>query len=216
VEEQSPFCPACGAPQIKVTAQQEDQPAPAVDGPASPTTEIPPSSSAADVAAHRINTGTQIQWKKFLRIAIPFAVANGLATTFFPPIGWFIALPGSVLWCILVYQRRCPGPLSAGRGARMGCVIGFFSFAAFAAFFVLLYCVTGQLRPFLVQAAQEAATHNYAPDLQAMIQSFSQSSAGMITFLVGLFAGSLLLFLSFGSVAGAFTAAFSGDKSKRG
>jgi hypothetical protein len=199
-----------------VSVQQEDQPGLSPDGSTSPALEISSSPAAAGVVAHRINTGTQIQWKKFLGITVPFAVANGLMTILFPPIGWFIALPVSVLWCIMVYHRRFPGPLSAGRGARMGCVIGFFSFVAFAAFFVLFYCVTGQLRPFLVQAAQEAATHNYAPDLQAMIQSFSQSSAGMVTFLVGLFAGSLLLFLSFGSAAGAFSAAFSGDKSKRG
>jgi hypothetical protein len=167
------------------------------------------------MAAPWVDSGNQVQWKRFFRIAIPFAVVNGLVTLFFAPAGWFIALPGSVLWCIMLYRRQFPGTLSAARGARMGCAIGFFSFTAFAVFFTVFVCLTGQLRPLLAQAAQQAAARNSDPDFQRSVQFFSQSPAGIIIFAVMILAVSLLLFLTFASAAGALTAALSGDKAKR-
>jgi hypothetical protein len=146
---------------------------------------------------------------------VPFAVANGLVTLFLGPVGWFITVPGSVLWCIILYRRRFPGPLSAGRGARMGCAVGFLSFTAFAVLFVVVYCLTGELRPLLTQAVQQAATRNSDPNYQRTIHFFSQSPAGIVVFVVLILAVALFLFLSFASAAGALTGVFSGDKSKR-
>ena len=146
---------------------------------------------------------------------MPFAVANGLVPMFLGPVGWFTILAGSVLWCIMIYRRRFPGPLSVGRCARMGCAVGFLSFATFAIVFVSVYCFTDQIRPVLAQALQQAAARNPDPAFQQMVHFFSQSPAGMAIFLVISLVFILFLFLSFGSAAGALTGAFSGGKSKR-
>jgi hypothetical protein len=174
-----------------------------------------PTSDAADPGAPWVDTANQVQWKKFYRIAVPFAVANGLVTLFLGPVGWLITVPGSVLWCIILYRRRFPGELSAGRGARMGCAVGFLSFTAFAVLFVVVYCLTGQLRPMATLALQQAASRNSDPAFQQMVQFFNQNPAGMTVFVVMILAFALLLFLTFASAAGALTAAVSGNKSKR-
>ncbi len=216
MEEQAPFCSACGAPQIKVTVQQEDQTAPSADAPASSLhSETHSQPATADTAAHWVDTGNQIQWRTFFRIAVPFGLANGLVTLFLGPVGWFITLPGSVLWCIVLYRRRFPGPLSAGRGARMGCAVGFLSFTTFAVLFICVYCLTGELRPLLNEAVQQAATRNSDPNYQRTIHFFSQSTTGMVVFVVLGLTFVLFLFLSFGSAAGALTGVLSGVKSKR-
>jgi hypothetical protein len=98
----------------------------------------------------------------------------------------------------------------------MGCAVGFLSFATFSVLFVCVYCLTGEIRPMLAQAVQQASARNSDPNYQRTIHFFSESTAGMVVFVVLGLAVALFLFLSFASAAGALTAAFSGDKSKRG
>lgn len=146
---------------------------------------------------------------------MPYGIVNGLVTLFLGPVGWFITLPGSVLWCIMTYRRRFAGPISAGRGARMGCALGFISFTTFAIVFVCVYCFTDEIRPIIVQTLQQAAARNSDPNYQRLVHFFGQDPFGMAVFVAISLVFILFLFLSFGSAAGALTAAFSGGKSKR-
>ena len=98
----------------------------------------------------------------------------------------------------------------------MGCAVGFLSFTTFAVSFICAYCLTGKIRPMLAETVQQAAARNSDPNYQRTIHIFSQSTAGMVVFVVLGLAVALFLFLLFASAAGALTGAFSGDKSKRG
>ena len=140
-------------------------------------------------------------------------MANGLLSSLVPPLGLLIFLPGSVLWAIYIYRLRVPGPLSTGRGAKLGSVLGLLSFAPFAVFFSLRISHNReQIHQAMVQALHEAAAKNPDPAMQPMIQFFTGTAAGMVVFtLIGL-AFALVLFLLFAAAAGALTVAFSRNK----
>ncbi len=208
MEEQVPFCPACRAPQIKVSSGQDvsnpvEASAPDTWGASAPPR---PLTSAAGISQ-------KIQWKSFFRIALPLAMANGLLSSLVPPLGLLIFLPGSVLWAIYIYGRRVPGPLSTGRGAKLGSVLGLLSFAPFAVFFSLLVAHNrDEIHQAMVRVFQEAAAKNPDPAVQPVMQFLTDTTAGMVVFtLIGL-AFALVLFLLFAAAAGALTAAFSRDK----
>ena len=130
------------------------------------------------------------------------------------PLGLLICLPGSVLWAIHVYRRRVPGPLSSGRGAKLGSVLGLLSFASFAVIFSLLIAHNrDQVHQALVQAVHEAAAKNPDPAIQPMFHFFTDTDAGLVVFVLLFLAFILVLFLLFAAAAGALSVAFSRDKS---
>jgi hypothetical protein len=155
----------------------------------------------------------KIQWKSFFQIALPLAMANGLLTALVPPLGLLIFLPGSVLWAIHIYRRRVPGPLSTGRGAKLGSVLGLLSFAPFSVFFFLWISRNrNEVHEAMVRAFQEAAAKNPDPALQPMARFFTDTTAGMVVITLLVLAFVLVLFLLFAAAAGALSAGFSRDK----
>jgi hypothetical protein len=209
VEEQVPFCPSCRAPQIKVSTGQD---AP-VDGSEPATWGASPPPRPFSISA--ATTSARIQWKSFFQIALPLAIANGVLTSVMFPLGLLIFLPGSVLWAIHIYRRRVPGPLSTGRGAKLGSVLGLLSFAPFAVFFSLLIAHNrDQAHQIIVQAAHEEAVRNPDPVVQPMLHFFTDTDAGLIVFVLFFLAFILVLFLLFAAAAGALSVAFSRDKQR--
>ncbi len=208
MEEQVPFCPACRAPQIKVSSGQDvsnpvEASAHDTWGASAPPRPLP---SAAGISQ-------KIQWKSFFRIALPLAMANGLLTSLVLPLGLLIFLPGSVLWAIAIYRRRVPGPLSTGRGAKLGSVLGLLSFAPFAVFFSLWISHNrSQVHEAMVRAFQDAAAKNPDPGIQPMVQFFTGTTAGMVVITLLVLAFVLVLFLLFAAAAGALIVAFSRGK----
>ncbi|HWX53614.1 MAG TPA: hypothetical protein VN176_03385 [Verrucomicrobiae bacterium] len=214
LEEPVPFCPSCKAPQIKVTRQQEVV-APSSGNDLAPSffTGAPPPPRPGDIPGPAwASPASRIQWKKFLLIALPFALVNGWASL--NPLGWLILVPGSVIWAIFIYRRRFPGPLSAGLGARMGAAIGALSFASFAVIYGLSLAVRpGYLRQEMLQAVEQASAHSPDPNSQQILQFFVQSPAGIFFYALGTLAVVLALLLLFATAAGALTATLSKGRS---
>jgi len=221
IDEQIIFCPGCGAPQIRVSASRDDSDLSEISPIPFPQDHTLPQDHAHNPAVLSAGAGTfsltEVRWKKFLRIALPFALANGLVTLPLGKLGWFLIVPASVLFSIFLYRRQVPGAaLTPGRGARMGATIGLLS----AGFFSIILGASAVLKPddfrvLIQQLLQQAATQN--PNLQAlqMLQSWFQGPDGMVLFVALVAIVSSVFFLVCTSTAGALAGLFSANRADR-
>src|ERR1041385_7562161 len=112
--EQTPFCPSCGAPQIRVsvrTAVPDTHEPDSLNTPPPPLDSAPPQLPGGPVGLVPFRP---VLWKKFFRIVFPMAVLVGASTAAMLPVGLLIFLPASVVLAIHLYRRRQqPGPIKA-------------------------------------------------------------------------------------------------------
>lgn len=215
IDEQITFCHGCGAPQIRVSAPRNDSDLPEVSAD-SVSEEHIHDPALAYVEAAPLSLA-QVRWKKFLRIALPFALTNGLVTLPLGLLGWLLIVPASVLWSIFLYRRQVPdATLTPGRGARMGATIGLLS----AGFFSMVLVTVAALKPaefraLMLQALQQAATQNPDPQVQQMLQSWFQGPNGVAIFVTVFVIMASVFFLLFTSTAGALAGLFSAKRADR-
>jgi hypothetical protein len=212
VEEQTTFCPACGAPQIKVTAKSAaDQPSTLPLPPGTPASLEPPA-----LPLHFAHT-TPIAWKKFLRSALPLCVMAGFGLAYTGLIGVIIFF-GLVAIMVVLYQRRHPAPLSASQGARMGALAGVLSFIVV----VIATSIAVLLNPqearqqwiTAIQTAQQRSIHSGDPQAQQVAKWF-MSSEGIVVALVFGTVVTLVLIAILSSAVGAITASLSSSRQRR-
>lgn len=215
IEEQIAFCPACGAPQIRVSKAPElpFEVPPDLNSP--PTLNpVPPSADlAASLAANMSLTG-KIDWKAFARSAAPLAALSGVLTALLPPLGLFIVLPASLVWTISLYRRRRPAPMRTGQGARMGAFMALISFVFYAMFF-LTPASQARLHELVITTVQERAAQ--APDQQSQqILQWFATPHGFIAITAFILAVILAIFLIIGIASGAMTIAFTKAPNRNG
>jgi hypothetical protein len=206
IAEDSPFCPACGAPQIRVSSQLE-QPAPESVTVQNHQTNMPIAVPVGMGAAPR--TG-EIQWKAFLRAAWPIALIVGVIA-YFTMFGFLVLIPGSVFIVIRLYYKRHPGLPRAGEGARMGMAMGLISFIAFAGL-SLLDLAKPHVRQELVRSLQQMASRNPNPQAQQMLQSLLSNPQTFAVIIGFSFLFIMLLFLVFTAISGAVAASTLGSR----
>lgn len=201
IEGQTTFCPACGAPQIRVSTPaqpHEDADAPAADF----QFHEAPFSSSQSLA---LTTG--IAWRDFIRSTAPLAAITGILTLVLPPLGLFVLLPVNVIWAISRYLRRRPMALRSGQGARMGAMMGALSFGFFlASFFAGISLFWGEYRNVMIGRLHEIAAQNSDPQAQQMMQWFT-TPEGFIAFTAIGLGSILLIFLVIGMGSGALAVA---------
>jgi hypothetical protein len=201
VDENAAFCPACGAPQIKVSRREEDTP----EAPSAPIP--PPSPVQASPLVPGVAEG-RIDWHRFLRMAWLPAIIAGLATAFYAPVGLLVVVPLTVTLTIRTYMKQNPLPLRAAQGAKMGIMAGFVSFVAFALLVLGLVSMdTAHIREEWTHAALQAASRNPDPHVQETLRSIVSTDQGFYL-VVGI---SLVFFLvivvGFTALTGAIAAA---------
>jgi len=151
-----------------------------------------------------VGQGQRIDWKTFLRISLPLAAAVGLFSAFSPLLGSLVLFPGSVFLAVHAYRRRRPGLLKTVQGAKMGIVMGLFSFAFLAAILgiTVAHDPAGH-RQQMENQMKEAFARNPNPQNQQALERLLSRPHGFVLFLV---AGSMVLLvflLIIGSVFGA-------------
>ena len=205
VEDQTPFCPSCGAPQIRVPSREPQAEArhEAAPPPPPPSVVLPePTGYARPIRIH---------WKGFLRIAAPLALISGL-TGLYPPLGLPVFL-ASVVASVYLYRKRHLGPLSAFQGAQLGAFMGLLSYLTLVIpSSASCALARNACREGLVSALRDAAKFNPTPQAQELLQSLQQSDARLFGFLAFAFFVALLFMLAFGAVTGALAAGLSRDK----
>jgi hypothetical protein len=210
IEGQLAFCPACGAPQIRVsrpveTSQQETI---AAD---SAFSALPSPDSALP---SKLSTRVGIDWRYFLRTAIPLAALTDVLTTTLHPLALFVFLPASLVWAISRYRRHRPVAIGSGQGAFMGAMMGLLSFAFFLAFFLIkISFQLTQYRDIMITQIHQLSAQNPDPEAQQMLQWFA-TPEGLITFTAIALVTILLICLAVGSGSGALVGALRKEKSE--
>jgi len=181
VDEQTPFCSACGAPQIRVNVTQEvpldsDLPATPPLEPGSPASVQPP---AYPVQFDR--SAAAAPRKRFLRDIWPFALVSGACLALFVPLG-FILFAGSIFFGINRYRRNNPGPFSISDGIKLGVLNAILAFPAFVLLYTLLIVSKPQMvREALLRPIQQRAAQD--PQLQELLR-WASTHEGFVTLMV--------------------------------
>lgn len=210
IEGQTTFCPACGAPQIRVST-----PAHLAEIPQEQEQDLPhavperPFSSAGGVS---LSTG--IAWKDFIHAATPLAAVTGILTVPLAPLGLFVLLPANLIWAIARYRRNRPLAIRPGQGARMGALMGVLSFGFFLACFLITITLWWtQYRELMIARINEIAAQNPDPQAQQMTQWLA-TPHGFIVITAMAMATILLIFLIIGMGSGALAVALGRERNR--
>ena len=192
VSENTPFCSQCGAPQIRVSVNREDEPAVA-------TPPIPVASAPAS---------SRVQWG----LAFPRALLAGVLGTIILIIFQFLLPPLLVLLLLVpftgamavwFYRARDP-ELNGGKGFRIGMVAGFMLFVVNVVLAGLAFLVDrGRALDQIKKQFQEAAARNTDPNAQQMLRNMVDRPEALIGFLVVAGVISFVLFVLFCGFGGA-------------
>jgi hypothetical protein len=211
IEEQTAFCPLCGAPQIRVSRAPEQTSEAEVRSALNPPPV--PADLTASLAAGLAPVGG-IEWKAFIRSAAPMAALSSVLTALWLPIGLFLALPASLVWTFSRYRRRHPAPLRAGQGARMGALMALLTVGFYSAFF-LSPATQEKFREAIASKVRENASQATDPQSQQVLQWFT-TPHGFVTLAAIVLAVILVIFLVVGITSGAMAAAYAKPPTRGG
>lgn len=195
IEEGAPFCPQCGAPQIRVSVgSTATSPLP----PGTPDEIQPPAEPVFRPGVTWSAARPSILVAGILAaMAAMMAPVNGIGILFWT----FLA----ALVVVRLYARRPDVRLNGALGARIGAATGF---AAFLAWLVLfLVAIFGlrqgpQLHDFVIKSMREAsASYPTAQANQAM--EFVTSNSGFATFIIMMLVLLVVFSVACGAIAGA-------------
>ena len=205
IDESLPFCPHCGAPQIRVAAPDED-PSQASDA-ATPQV-LPPSWAPATPAFHPQAVQWELAWKGAFLSGLIAAVLTSA-----PVIGmgcclWLLGAGALAVW---LYQRRVPGAfVTPGMGMRIGAVAGAVGFMATTIWSVFRFATNSQeFRSALVEQMDKSVAANPDPRAQEIMRQFMNklnTPQGLATFFVSMLVIMAIVFVVVGAAGGALGA----------
>jgi hypothetical protein len=199
VDQGSPFCRKCGAPQIRVSRGDEPQPV---------------TVAAPDIAAggFAVSEGPapggidkSVARRQALRAGISIAFLL-FGATFFPVAALLIPLGGML--AVQLYSRAVPGrKIPLGSGVGIGLLSGFIGFVIFSVFALPLAIWTIALHPDpetlqqIRTQAESSMRSNPNPQAQQMLQSLLTPN-GLIIICLILFVLLLILTLVLSALGG--------------
>lgn len=155
-----------------------------------------------------------IDWKYFLRTAIPLAALTDVLTMVLHPLALFVFLPANLVWAISRYKRHRPIAIGSGQGARMGALMGLLSFTLFLIYFLVgLIFLHAQYRDIMISQIHAISAQNPDPQAQQMLQWFTTPD-GLITFTAIALVTILLICLALGTGSGAVAIALGKDRKR--
>lgn len=200
VEERIPFCPHCGAPQIRVVIAQPTPVTAALEGAAASTgsTSIPASQTVPVLAV-------PMQWSQTVRPSAVAALIAAIAMVLKLVVP-LIAVVGGGFLAVTLYRRQNPeAAIGAGAGARLGALCGVFCFAIttiLGSLRVLILHEAGAIRTAMLDAVQHSATIYSDPQFQQTLDFF-RSQTGMVLMMASLLVFMFLIFLLLATLGGA-------------
>jgi hypothetical protein len=194
IAEGAPFCPQCGAPQIRVAVESASAPLP----PGTPDEVQPPAQPV-------FRPG--ISWPA-ARPSIIVAGILAAVAAMIAPVGGIGVLFWTFLASLVVvrlYSRRPDARLTGSSGARLGAATGVAAFLAWVVLF--LVAIFGfhqgpQLHEFVIKSMREASA-NYPTPQATQAMDFITSNSGFATFLVMMLVLLALFSVACGALAGA-------------
>jgi len=197
VEDGTPFCRQCNAPQIRVATAEAIAPA-----------EMAPESLSQPYSAAL--PSTRIDWPHALRAAaLAVLVSAAIAMFVGFPFGFGVMSAGFL--SVFFYSRTTPDArLTTAMGARLGALSGLFGLAAcivFGATKRAAFRFGGQVHEAFLKTLQEHAPRGADPQLMQQLFQFYKTPQGFALMMVGGSAIALVVFLVLSSLGGAIAAA---------
>lgn len=217
IEEGVPFCPKCGAPQIRVAVEEGNEPATPPMPPGTPGQVQPP---ATPVYPSPTGWGTvppppldprRIQW----RVALPYAIVIGLLggglTILLGRFPFFFLLSMMLAGAVMVrfYRRRTGATVTPGSGAKLGAFTGLFSFLLDSIMIVAMFTLERATVQDNMRKALEISGRNADPQSLQMMRNLVDrlnTPEGLATFCVIVilfFFGFTMFFTAVGGMIGA-------------
>jgi hypothetical protein len=205
IDETLPFCPHCGAPQIRVTVPEEETPSlPNVAAP-----HVTPSSWPPPPPPYQPNA---VQWtiaaKGALLAGVISAILSGIPVVGFGCCLWMLGGGALAVW---LYQRRIPGVfVTPGMGMRMGALSGAIGFLVTAVWWVFLFTKNSQeVRTVFAEQMEKSIARNPDPHAQEVghqIINYMNTPEGLATFFVAGLAIMAVIYVVFCAAGGALGA----------
>jgi hypothetical protein len=205
IEDGKPFCPQCGAPQIRV-AIAEAAVEPALGGDiAAPALGRELSLEASGVPATSLARWSQAQ---------PAALAAGVALLLTQlQLNPFVAALGTGFLAVVFARRRSAG-IRTMAGARLGALSGLLFFGMLIFFVTLAVAFShtgGEVRSQLIDKFQQAVARYPGPDVQPVLD-FAKSPSGLAFLLGASLIFGFVAFIALGAIGGALGASFLGRR----
>ncbi len=205
IEEGRPFCPQCGAPQIRV----------AVPEPATASSAVTEGSAVPSEARleHPALPGTPSG--SFALQACGLAAASAAALMFLGLTPLVAALAAGFLSTAFL-RRRHESSIRPGAGARLGAMSGIFLFIIAGALETLIIVTahkTADLRAEMLDKIQQAASRYPASDVQPFLD-FAKSPNGFTFMLVASLIFGFVAFVALGAIGGVLGATLFGRRSR--
>jgi hypothetical protein len=194
VEEGSPFCPGCGAAQIRFAGREHSRQPLSV---ASAFSAPPAHLESPELQASTLPRDP--------RSALRAALYAGIIAAFLSsiPLGanFILALPLAGCLSVLFYRRWVPGPepqtWAAFRLGAMAGLIGFLAFLALTAIGTFTFHAQEQLRDTMLQAVRQAQERTPDPEARQMLNYFTSPQGVALMMVLGLaFMGIVFVLLS--------------------
>lgn len=204
IAEGAPFCPQCGAPQIRVAVG------------ASASVPLPPGTPDEIQPPAEPVFRPGIAWRA-ARPSIIIAGVLAAVAAMIAPVGGIGILFWTILGTLVVvrlYSRRPDARLTGASGARLGAATGLAAFLAWVTLFLVAIFGLGQgpqLHEFVIKSMREASA-NYPTPQATQAMDFITSNSGFATFITLM----LALLLLFSVICGALAGALAGGISARG
>ena len=182
IDESLPFCPHCGAPQIRVATPDgeapESQPSFQVQGPRT-TPQV--------WTAGRAYSASSVQWQFAWKGALLTGIA-AFALSLIPIVGKGICLwlLGTGALAVGLYQRRVPGVyVTPGMGMRIGALSGIVFFVISTVWAVFGFLTDSQqFRSILNEQIGKAISSSPDPQAAAKIMNILNTPEGFAGFIV--------------------------------
>jgi hypothetical protein len=215
VEEGIPFCPHCGAPQIRVVVA-EPAPALAGSGLVGPGGEAALDQAAAPPGQIIPGFDVPASWSQAVKPCALAALIAALAIVLRLMVPLIAAL-GAGFLAVVFYRRQNPqAAMRAASGARLGAIAGMFCSgltAVLLALRVLILQEAGEVRNALVEAIQQTAARYSDPQFQASLD-FLRSPTGLVFMLVMFLIFGFVVWLILGTLGGAVGGAILGRRDR--
>ncbi|HZD31335.1 MAG TPA: hypothetical protein VE779_06715 [Candidatus Angelobacter sp.] len=205
IDESLPFCPHCGAPQIRVAAPDEET-SPASDA-LHPGAQSP--AWATGTPPYQPNA---IQWDAAFKGAFLAGLAAAvLSATPVIGLGCCLWLLGAGALAVWLYQRRIPGVyVTPGMGMRIGAVSGVIGFVATTIWSVFRFAKdSGAVRAVMAEQMQKSIASSPDPRAQEIMRQFManlNTPEGLATFFVLMMVIMAVIFVLFSAAGGALGA----------
>lgn len=209
VEEGVPFCPHCGAPQIRVIPPE---PVEQTLSPEQPVASSPQSTSPWGAPRSRYIPRAPIHWDQAwqgaLLAGMGAAVLSSLPIVAFGTFIW-LTIAGAV--AVSIYMRRVPAALiRPGMGMRIGSLAGLFASGVVAVVNVFRYSAErDQVRQLLQEQMQAQIDKTPDPSSQEVLRQLMAkllTPGGMAMFFAWALVFVAVVFVLFSAIGGALSA----------